>query len=633
MRALVIGNCQAPGLAASLRLMRPDWEVGFVTLPQFQSADPSLNPEAWAFDRLFVQLTAMPLVERHRQVLGGEITLVPRIVFRGFHPDMVFACAGREHLATTTGPFHSALALYGFVRKLGIEATLELFRPDVFEALGYFDAFDEAVHQLVAEGERVDLPLAGAIAKWRRRGCFMYAITQPHLFVLADVARALLAREGLTPAVADPEPFLPDVLKAEAGWAIYPVIADRLGLAGDYAFKSPGGEPVRVCDLERFVTASFEVYRSVPPRPLASPGFDLARFDRAAQPQPRTAAPKAAASWPHPYRDLPSRQSWQTGIVDAPSEGPDLAADAPFKLAADERIATAGSCFAQHLGRALAARGFPRMEVEPTPLTEVSPYPARYGNIYTARQLLQLLDRAFGRFDPAEPAWQRPDGRFVDPFRPTIEAAGFADPDAVIQTRTTHLAAVRELFAGLDTLVFTLGLTEAWTTAADDAVLPLAPGVVAGRYDPDTYRFVNFDVAAVVADLGTFIERLRAVNPRARMILTVSPVPLAATYEPRHVWVSTTASKATLRTAAEIVVRDTPGVGYFPAYEIVQELDGRGLAFAADRRRVTPMAVARVMDQFVRHWTLAASRSAPVTPDPAFEAICDEDRLLPPGQS
>ncbi|MGK3891080.1 hypothetical protein, partial [Enterococcus faecium] len=84
-----------------------------------------------------------------------------------------------------------------------------------------------------------------------------------------------------------------------------------------------------------------------------------------------------------------------------------------------------------------------------------------------------------GREVPAEPAWQRPDGRWADPFRPSIEPEGFATIEDLEADRRAHLAAVREMFAGLDVFVFTLGLTEAWVSRVDGAVFPIAPGVIA----------------------------------------------------------------------------------------------------------------------------------------------------------
>src|SRR5208337_3848278 len=196
---------------------------------------------------------------------------------------------------------------------------------------------------------------------------------------------------------------------------------------------------------------------------------------------------------------------------------------------------------------------------------------------YTVRQLLQLFDRAYGTFQPADSAWPRGDGRYADPFRPQIEPSGFETIEAVEADRAAHLSAVRHMFETLDVLVFTLGLTEAWVAKEDGAVFPLAPGVAAGKMDFTRYEFVNFGVNEVISDLEAFIARLQQVNRDARVILTASPVPLIATYENRHVLVSTTYSKSGLRVAAEETVRRHSNCVYFPSYEIITGNYTRGI--------------------------------------------------------
>jgi hypothetical protein len=42
-------------------------------------------------------------------------------------------------------------------------------------------------------------------------------------------------------------------------------------------------------------------------------------------------------------------------------------------------------------------------------------------------------------------------------------------------------------------------------------------------------------VGEIVTDLTEAFELLRTVNPRAKIVLTVSPVPLVATFTSRHV--------------------------------------------------------------------------------------------------
>lgn len=256
-------------------------------------------------------------------------------------------------------------------------------------------------------------------------------------------------------------------------------------------------------------------------------------------------------------------------------------------------------------------------------------YSARFGNVYTAAQLLQLMDRAYGRFKPKERAWQE-GGMWFDPFRPTVQAGGFASEEALEADRESHLAAVRSLFEQLDVLVFTLGLTEAWRSKADGAVFPVCPGCEVGNYDAGDYEFVNFGVGEVLGQLSSFMERLVSVNPRAQVILTVSPVALAATYSGHHVLEASTYSKSVLRVAAEEVRRLWENVHYFSSYEIVTQ-SRRADYFADDLRNVSPVAVADVMNAFFQLFADDAAKAQLAdTSMPADEdqrVVCDEDLL------
>lgn len=303
----------------------------------------------------------------------------------------------------------------------------------------------------------------------------------------------------------------------------------------------------------------------------------------------------------HPYQGLPDTAFWEQGVARLAPGAADPVSTPGFLLARRDQIATAGSCFAQHIASRLTSSDFRHLCVEPAaPDDGETTFSARYGNIYTARQLAQLFDRAFGYYHPLERAWQRPDGRWCDPFRPRLRAAGFEAEADVLAARRTHLAAVRRLFRQLDVFIFTLGLTECWASRLDGAVFPVAPGVVAGRFDPQQHAFVNFSAGEVAEDLQRFFDKLKLVNRKARMILTVSPVPMVATAAGRHVLVSNTCSKAALRVAADEIARRNEHVDYFPSYEIVT---GAGSYFAADRRSVTSDGVDHVMRVFMARMT------------------------------
>ncbi|MGB0220684.1 MAG: GSCFA domain-containing protein [Sinimarinibacterium flocculans] len=315
----------------------------------------------------------------------------------------------------------------------------------------------------------------------------------------------------------------------------------------------------------------------------------------------------------HPYAGLPDYAFWSRAISRRATADVDPVVSPLFRVRKSDRVATAGSCFAQHISRRLEAAGFDFMVVEDerAPSGQRSyDFSARYGNIYTARQLLQLFDRAFGYFVPLETAWLRPDGRFCDPFRPRVDADGHAAIVDVQKAAEQHLRAVRRMFCELDVFVFTLGLTECFASRLDGAVYPLAPGVAGGEFDAERHEFLNFSSAEVTADLRRFMHKLALVNPGARVILTVSPVPLVATRSDRHVLVATTYSKAALRVAAEEISRAFANVMYFPSYEIITGPHAGGEYFGDDRRSVTAAGVDHVMRVFMSNVTDEPGRDA-----------------------
>lgn len=313
-----------------------------------------------------------------------------------------------------------------------------------------------------------------------------------------------------------------------------------------------------------------------------------------------------------------------------------------FRIGPQDRVATAGSCFAQHIARTLRAKGFRYLVTEEGPADRgYGVYPARFGNIYTPRQLLQLFDRAYGLFAPVDEAWTLPSGALVDPFRPNVEPEGFADLNALAADRRQHLSAVRAMFEHCDVMVFTLGLTEAWRSTIDGAVFPLAPGVTGSPSSADGYEFHNFNVAEMLADMRAFIAKLQTVNPGVRIIITVSPVALMATYERRHVLVSTVYSKAALRVVAEELCHDQDGIDYFPSFEIINGPHHRQRYFADDLREVLPEGVDHVMSIFSHHYlnfdqpqqSQAAKPPEPIARednaerDALYDVICDEEAL------
>ncbi len=334
----------------------------------------------------------------------------------------------------------------------------------------------------------------------------------------------------------------------------------------------------------------------------------------------------------NPYKDLPERNYWRPAVADKFPMSITALYDQKYPISLEDKVATCGSCFAQHIGRFMANSNFNYLDVEP--LSEATGvkdpkslgfglYSARYGNVYTSRQLVQLFNRAFGT-ETYDEVWQNAAGKYVDPFRPNLCGDGYDTAKEMFAEQSKHLTAVKRMFKELDVFVFTMGLTEFWANRKTGAAYPICPGVTAGEFSHDDHEFINLSVVDVISEMETFIAALQKVNPSAKVLLTVSPVPLVATAEDRHVIVSTTASKSVLRAAAEHLYRSNDKVDYFPSYEVITAPAFGGMFFEPNKRGVRPEGVEFVMTHFfAAHQTPEVGTSVSANE----EGFCDEEFL------
>jgi hypothetical protein len=280
-----------------------------------------------------------------------------------------------------------------------------------------------------------------------------------------------------------------------------------------------------------------------------------------------------------------------------------------FDIAPTDGIATAGSCFAQHIARHLRSAELRVLDVEPPPkaMTEETArafgyrlFSARYGNIYTARQLLQLLQEATGKWTPANIIWER-NGRFFDALRPGVEPDGFASPEEVEIHRRSHVGHIGRMLRKTNVFIFTFGLTEAWTDRESGTVYPTAPGTIAGHYDPGRFTFRNFTFRDIYDDFVEVRSILKQLKPKnnIRFVVTVSPVPLTATASGRHVLAATVHSKSILRAVAGELEQEFDDIDYFPSYEIITNPAVRSGFFCDNLRNIDKAGVAAAMHTFM----------------------------------
>ena len=315
----------------------------------------------------------------------------------------------------------------------------------------------------------------------------------------------------------------------------------------------------------------------------------LNRILRTKQP-PATPEPKP----PKPPRILP-----ETTILGLRPEqiyptaeylNPDFFACTRHQLLTKETpIASMGSCFAREVKNYLVGRGFNYIQTAKGRAARQGS--ASWDRVYNTFCIRQEFERALGSFDPVEKVWHS-GGQLLDPYRKQIVWSDLADREAELaEHRRTASAAL----SAADVFIVTVGVNEIWHNREDGAVFYQVPP--ADVFDAKRHLFRLATVEENVANLHRVEELLLGANPKCRFIVTVSPVPLRATFRDDCDVVSASfESKATLLVAVKQFIRESKAAYYFPSYEIV--LAASPQPFREDARHVRTEVVAEVMRVF-----------------------------------
>lgn len=274
-----------------------------------------------------------------------------------------------------------------------------------------------------------------------------------------------------------------------------------------------------------------------------------------------------------------------------------------FKMQREDKMFAIGSCFARGVENTLAC-----LEMDVLSKTaEFDSFPALnnelklgFTNKYNTFAIWNELRWALepdAKF-PHDSLVDIGKGIFYDPnTNPALEHVGFEET----MRRRDIIAAVNRRISQCRVVIITLGLVEVWRDKMTDIFInQLIPDMVF-RY-PDRYEFQVTNCAENLL----YLERIHALlsqfgHSDVQIVVTVSPVPLMATFSPEDVVIANTYSKSLLRAVAQEWAAKHKNVHYFPSYEIVQNSD-RTLTWEEDLRHVKGEVVWHIMDLFLRNY-------------------------------
>lgn len=217
------------------------------------------------------------------------------------------------------------------------------------------------------------------------------------------------------------------------------------------------------------------------------------------------------------------------------------------------RFFTQGSCFAEHLHNCLIAKGF-------------------------------------------QSHWEK----WVEDINSPLALA------VLFNQRSVVADPIIDLIKKCDVGILTIGVAPCWFQKSDNSfVLNNALNL----REMDGYYQRTLTVEECKQYLGSALSTLSRFNPDIKLVLTLSPVPLARTFEFNSAVVADAVSKSVLRAAIHELVSMYPTkIFYFPSYEVVTWLGRyRGDAYAAngtDTCHVSNFYIEAILNAFIRNYQI-----------------------------
>jgi hypothetical protein len=274
-----------------------------------------------------------------------------------------------------------------------------------------------------------------------------------------------------------------------------------------------------------------------------------------------------------------------------------------FRMQREDKIFAIGSCFARGVELALIGQ---KMDVL-SRTAEFDSFPSlngelplgftnKYNTFSIYNELYWALDP--GAEFPRDSLVDLGNGIFYDPHtNPSLQLTGLE--------QTIHRRDIMQMVTGrisqCRVVIITLGLVEVWRdNTANVFINRLIPGMLSSY--PDRYEL---HLTSFIENLLN-LERIHGLlsqfgHQEVQIVVTVSPVPLQATFSGEDVVIANTHSKSLLRAVAQEWATSHENVHYFPSYEIVQNSD-RNLTWEEDMRHVKGEVVRHIMSLFLHNY-------------------------------
>lgn len=275
-----------------------------------------------------------------------------------------------------------------------------------------------------------------------------------------------------------------------------------------------------------------------------------------------------------------------------------VATQPKWKISRGGLVFTIGSCFARHAEWFLDRLGMNVPALHFRVPAEYHTAGARNNSVlnkYNTASIESEVLLAFGMADyPDDGLIDAGEGLWWDPLTTHMK---LLPRDAVVETRR-QITELTRTIRDADAVLVTLGLNQIWQDTETGVFLNEMP-------PPELARRLRDRLALSVAGyednfqaFDTTVQAIHEVNPGCKIVVTVSPVPMAATLTRFDVIQENMLSKSILRSVAQAAADRYDHVDYFPSYEMVMYSPPE-LTWEEDRLHVRGDAVQFVISSFI----------------------------------
>jgi hypothetical protein len=252
-------------------------------------------------------------------------------------------------------------------------------------------------------------------------------------------------------------------------------------------------------------------------------------------------------------------------------------------ISSQTQIATMGSCFAQEIADAMERLGL-----------NGAMHPS--GLFYNTKSILQELENIYeNQIETAPEEFWKTEAGYLHPFKSYKKP--FSTTQELEEWSSSLDRRSKELFQNPDIIVLTLGLIEAWRDKKTGLYYRQIP-------HPEVFpeldlEFRRLTVSDMLGDLQRIRDLIRKYT-NAKVIVTVSPVPLHSTMTHLDVRVANSESKSRIRAAVSEFVEEWDDVYYFHSYDVVTTAERLSDFMMNDGRHVHRHSVDYILREFLR---------------------------------